>query len=128
MASPNIHLAWYNISPSMLLSSCHHVTSKVEALIQDSNKANKSCYHQEIVENTNNTTCLFTISHSSILSIDHITSKYMYIVNAWLTSLTLQQLSTYDVMHEHVNACSWHQSKEIQDKTLILVCERQSNN
>ena len=128
MASPNTHLAWYNISPSMLLSLCHHITSKAEALNQDSNKENKSCYHQEIVENTNNTTCLFTTSRSSILSIDHITSKCMYIVNAWLTSLTLQQLSIYGIMHEHVNACSWYQSKEIQDKTLILACERQSNN
>ena len=26
--------------------------------------------------------------------------------NAWLTSLTLQQLSNYDIMHEHVNVCS----------------------
>ena len=27
-------------------------------------------------------------------------------INAWLTSLTLQQLSNYSIMHEHVNACS----------------------
>ena len=25
--------------------------------------------------------------------------------NAWLTLLTLQQLNTYDILHEHVNAC-----------------------
>ena len=26
---PCIHLAWHNINPSMLLSSCHHIPSKV---------------------------------------------------------------------------------------------------
>ena len=41
MASPNIHPTWYNISPSMLLSLCHHITSKAEALNQDSNKEKK---------------------------------------------------------------------------------------
>ena len=33
--------------------------------------------------------------------------------------LTLQQLITYDIMHEHMNAWSWHWN----NKTLILACE-----
>ena len=33
-------------------------------------------------------------------------------VNAWFTSLTLQQLSTYGIMYGHVNA--WHGIKIIK--------------
>ena len=35
--------------------------------------------------------------------------------------LTLQQHNTYGIMHEHVNACSWHSKLR---QTLIKTCDR----
>ena len=35
--------------------------------------------------------------------------------------LTLQKHNTYDIMHEHVNACSWHSKLR---QTLIKTCDR----
>ena len=37
--------------------------------------------------------------------------------------LTLQQLSTYGIMHEHMNTWSWHWNKENTKQTLILTCD-----
>ena len=34
-------------------------------------------------------------------------------------------ISIYDIMHEHVNACTWYQNKENTKQTLILTCEGQ---
>ena len=124
----NIHLAWHQSIhhiPNLNHTSKHasHIIS-YKATTYESSNHSKDIGNKHIIlslktlhvhfENTQPNKHVHLYHQSKITPQMHEHYKCMnYLL------LTLQQLITYDIMHEHMNAWSWHWN----NKTLILACE-----
>ena len=125
---PNILLAWHQSihhipNPNHTSKHASHIISNKAATYESSNHSmdigskhiisSLKALHVHF-RNTQPNKHVHLYHQSKITSHMHEHYKCMtYLL------LTLQQLSTYGIMHKHMNAWSWHWN----NKTLILACE-----
>ena len=111
------HLTWHRYHTSGMASHYHHQTVTYE-----SSNHSKDISSKHIISSLKALHVHFRNTQSN----NHVHLYHQSkTINAWtlqmynLPLITLQQLNTSSIMHEHVNTCSYHSN----NKTLILTCK-----